>query len=167
MHVDTAQHMVLDGKSGVSSPKSPTHRSAETVDQRRHSLRESLKVAPTHSRLDTLTYDTIRKLHVGVSYSFNDQLEGIAVNNGMEVFHNSAVPILYEQALKYEKGSAITNTGALLCKSGEKTGRSPLDKRIVYEENTKDDIWWGPINIKISEQVFSINREVSHTMRKN
>jgi phosphoenolpyruvate carboxykinase (ATP) len=85
----------------------------------------------------------------------------------MEVFHNSAVPILYEQALKYEKGSAITNTGALLCKSGEKTGRSPLDKRIVYEENTKDDIWWGPINIKISEQVFSINREVSHTMRKN
>jgi phosphoenolpyruvate carboxykinase (ATP) len=139
------------------SPKSPVNKIS--ADARRHSLRESLRVASIHHRLDSLTIDTIKKLHVGVAYSFDDQLTGIGVNNGMEVFHNSSIAILYEQALKHEKGSAITNTGALLCKSGEKTGRSPLDKRIVYEDTTKDDIWWGPINIKISEQVFSINRE--------
>jgi hypothetical protein len=163
MHVDTTRDGPVNG-SRSESPKSPAQRvkdeQSQTRDTRRNSLRESLKVANVHYRLDSLTYDTIKKLHVGVSYSFNDQLEGIAVNNGMEVFHNSAVPILYEQALKHEKGSAITSSGALLCKSGEKTGRSPMDKRIVCENETKDDIWWGPINIKITEQVFSINREV-------
>ena len=37
------------------------------------------------------------------------------------------------QALRYEKGSAILSTGALAALSGAKTGRSPLDKRVVLE----------------------------------
>eukprot|EP00438_Fugacium_kawagutii_P027368 Skav223185 [mRNA] locus=scaffold2044:303182:304908:+ [translate_table: standard] len=37
------------------------------------------------------------------------------------------------QALRYEKGSAILSTGALAAFSGAKTGRSPLDKRVVLE----------------------------------
>ena len=37
------------------------------------------------------------------------------------------------QALRYEKGSAILSTGALAAFSGAKTGRSPLDKRVVEE----------------------------------
>ena len=43
--------------------------------------------------------------------------------------------------------------------SGEKTGRSPADKRIVEEESSQDDVWWGPVNIKLDEHVFMINRE--------
>ncbi|MCO5610610.1 hypothetical protein L7F22_064849 [Adiantum nelumboides] len=43
--------------------------------------------------------------------------------------------------------------------SGKKTGRSPKDKRIVYEETSKDDVWWGPVNIKMDEHTFEINRE--------
>ncbi len=34
--------------------------------------------------------------------------------------------------------------------SGEKTGRSPKDKRIVKDVSTEHDIWWGDINIPIS-----------------
>lgn len=41
----------------------------------------------------------------------------------------------------YETGSAITSSGALTAYSGKKTGRSPLDKRIVEEESSKDNIW--------------------------
>ena len=37
------------------------------------------------------------------------------------------------KALRYEKGSAILSTGALAAFSGAKTGRSPLDKRVVLE----------------------------------
>ena len=50
---------------------------------------------------------------------------------------------LYEQAIKYEKGSFITSTGALATLSGAKTGRSPRDKRVVKEELSQDDLWWG------------------------
>lgn len=50
---------------------------------------------------------------------------------------------LYEQAIKYEKGSFITSTGALATLSGAKTGRSPRDKRVVRDETTEDDLWWG------------------------
>ncbi|KAM9882352.1 hypothetical protein VDGE_07446 [Verticillium dahliae] len=59
---------------------------------------------------------------------------------------NASVPALYEDALVYETGSAITSSGALTAYSGKKTGRSPLDKRIVEEPSSKDDIWWGPVN---------------------
>ena len=34
--------------------------------------------------------------------------------------------------------------------SGAKTGRSPLDKRVVEEQSTKDDVWWGAVNIPVS-----------------
>ena len=50
---------------------------------------------------------------------------------------------LYEQAIKFEKGSFITSTGALATLSGAKTGRSPKDKRVVKEETSQDDLWWG------------------------
>ena len=53
----------------------------------------------------------------------------------------------------YETGSAITSTGALTAYSGAKTGRSPLDKRIVKEEGSENDVWWGPVNKPMSPQV--------------
>jgi len=53
---------------------------------------------------------------------------------------NAPVAQLYEDAIKNE-GAAISSTGALINFSGKKTGRSPKDKRIVYEETSKDDIW--------------------------
>lgn len=56
---------------------------------------------------------------------------------------NPSVAALYEDALVYETGSAITSTGALTAYSGAKTGRSPLDKRIVKEPSSEKEIWWG------------------------
>merc|ERR1711939_612550 len=32
------------------------------------------------------------------------------------------------------------------------------DEGIVYEETSKDDIWWGTVNIKMDEHTFEINR---------
>jgi ATP-dependent phosphoenolpyruvate carboxykinase len=64
---------------------------------------------------------------------------------------NAPVAELYEDAVRYE-GAIISSSGALINFSGKKTGRSPKDKRIVYEETSKDDIWWGPVNIKMDER---------------
>ena len=66
---------------------------------------------------------------------------------------NPSVSALYEDALVYETGSAITSSGALTAYSGSKTGRSPLDKRVVKEESSEKDVWWGPVNKPMSPEV--------------
>jgi phosphoenolpyruvate carboxykinase (ATP) len=75
------------------------------------------------------------------------------------VIRNPSPAKLYELALHFEEGSAISSTGALIAMSGAKTGRSPKDKRIVREPGSADNIWWGPVNIELSEESFLINRE--------
>ena len=75
------------------------------------------------------------------------------------ILRNYSVPELYEIALRDEKGTAISNAGSLLVYSGEKTGRSPKDKRVVRHENSENNIDWGDINIELDEHVFMINRE--------
>jgi hypothetical protein len=72
------------------------------------------------------------------------------------IIANPSVAALYEDALVYETGTAITATGALTAYSGAKTGRSPLDKRIVKEPQTENEVWWGPVNKPMTEDVSSI-----------
>jgi ATP-dependent phosphoenolpyruvate carboxykinase len=43
--------------------------------------------------------------------------------------------------------TTITDTGALSCSSGLRTGRSPKDKRVVLDETTKDVIIKEALNI--------------------
>nr|POE75477.1 phosphoenolpyruvate carboxykinase (atp) [Quercus suber] len=69
------------------------------------------------------------------------------------IIANPSVPSLYEDALVYETGSAVTSTGALSAYSGTKTGRSPSDKRIVKEESSENEIWWGPVNKSMTPDV--------------
>lgn len=66
---------------------------------------------------------------------------------------NAPVSQLYEDAIRNE-GAIMAASGALINFSGKKTGRSPKDKRIVYEETSRDDVWWGPVNIKMDERAY-------------
>ncbi|KAI9634076.1 putative phosphoenolpyruvate carboxykinase [Dioszegia hungarica] len=76
----------------------------------------------------------------------------------IHIRRNAPVASLYEEAIMNE-GAVISSNGALINFSGKKTGRSPKDKRIVFEDSSKDEIWWGPVNIKMDEHTFEINRE--------
>eukprot|EP00475_Leptophrys_vorax_P006260 TRINITY_DN1384_c0_g1_i1.p1 TRINITY_DN1384_c0_g1~~TRINITY_DN1384_c0_g1_i1.p1 ORF type:complete len:553 (-),score=74.23 TRINITY_DN1384_c0_g1_i1:436-2094(-) len=78
-----------------------------------------------------------------------------------EVLHNLSVAELYEQAIHHEEGNFILSTGALATLSGQKTGRSPKDKRVVKEVDHADDIWWGAgsPNMEMDEYTFMVNRE--------
>lgn len=81
---------------------------------------------------------------------------------------NPSAAALYEDALVYETGSAITASGALSAYSGAKTGRSPSDKRIVDEDSSNKEIWWGPVNKKMSPEVlppFPFLHTFSHAPR--
>lgn len=75
------------------------------------------------------------------------------------VLRNVPPARLYEYGLRNEAGTAISSTGALVALSGEKTGRSPKDKRIVSEPGSRDEVWWGPVNIQMEEHVFRVNRQ--------
>ncbi|MEQ9406833.1 MAG: phosphoenolpyruvate carboxykinase (ATP) [Fuerstiella sp.] len=81
---------------------------------------------------------------------------GITVS---EIHCNPDPASLYEHAIRYESGTSISNAGCLIAYSGEKTGRSPLDKRVVRHPSSEKDVWWGPVNFPLDELTFSINRE--------
>ena len=75
------------------------------------------------------------------------------------ILRNADPSKLYEEAIRFEPGTTISDTGALIAYSGEKTGRSPQDKRLVKNDASADDIWWGPVNFPLDEVTFAINRE--------
>ena len=78
----------------------------------------------------------------------------------VQTIHRNLSPAnLVLHSLKKEKGSVLSDKGALIVYSGEKTGRSPKDKRIVKHPDSQRDIWWGDVNVALDEEVFMINRE--------
>lgn len=85
---------------------------------------------------------------------FNLSQHDIHVEN---IIRNPAPGRFYEDAIKYDAGSAIADNGALVVRSGKRTGRSPADKRVVKTEGLSDDIWWGDINIPLDEHTYKIN----------
>jgi phosphoenolpyruvate carboxykinase (ATP) len=94
----------------------------------------------------------------------------------LHIRRNASIAQLYEDAVANE-GAVIGAEGALIVSplstppgrllvtnrqsyfisqnfSGKKTGRSPRDRRIVCEETSRDDIWWGSVNIKMDERLY-------------
>ncbi|MCR9201590.1 MAG: phosphoenolpyruvate carboxykinase (ATP) [Planctomycetaceae bacterium] len=79
--------------------------------------------------------------------------------NVTDICRNLDPPSLYEEAIRHEAGTSISDAGCLIAYSGEKTGRSPNDKRVVRHHASENDVWWGPVNFPLDELTFSINRE--------
>jgi phosphoenolpyruvate carboxykinase (ATP) len=79
---------------------------------------------------------------------------------GYVVVRNPSVAELYTVAIPQARYHLASN-GALIAYSAPKTGRSPKDKRIVEEETTKEDIWWGDVNRPLSESSFQLNKQTA------
>jgi len=112
-----------------------------------------MKLVPCARHKTSFAANDARSLNMD---GFHLRQHGITVAT---VFRNCSPASLYEEAIRHEKLAAISDTGALLAYSGEKTGRSPKDKRIVRHEDSERDIWWGPVNFPFEERSFMVNRE--------
>ena len=68
------------------------------------------------------------------------------IHGTTEILHNPSYEVLFEEEMKpeltgYEKGQ-LTELDAVNVMTGIYTGRSPKDKFIVMDENSKDTVWW-------------------------
>ncbi len=69
------------------------------------------------------------------------------INGATEIIYNPSYEFLFEEETKesltgYEKGQ-VSELGAVNVMTGIFTGRSPKDKYIVVDDNSKDTVWWN------------------------
>lgn len=74
---------------------------------------------------------------------------------------------LVQEALQNGEGT-LAESGALAIDTGKFTGRSPKDRFIVFDEVTRDTVWWGDVNFKFEPAKFDLllNKLTSHVNRK-
>ncbi|KAI8359258.1 phosphoenolpyruvate carboxykinase [ATP] [Mortierella sp. GBAus27b] len=149
LQVEQLLHPKSGSSSGVASSASSIH-SVSSGSHHHHHHHNSHYPQQSHPGAHHKAY------HPDPEALYHDT--GIDYNHVL-MNRNASVAKLYEDALRYEDGSIISSAGALVTSSGKKTGRSPKDKRIVDEPSTVEDIWWGPVNTKLSEHAFLINHE--------
>ena len=75
-----------------------------------------------------------------------EDLAKYGITGTTEVIYNPSYEQLFEEETKpelsgYDKG-VVTELGAVNVMTGVYTGRSPKDKFIVMDENSKNTVWW-------------------------
>ncbi len=93
-----------------------------------------------------------------------------------EVVYNPSYETLFEEETKegltgFDKGQ-LTELGAVNVMTGVYTGRSPKDKFIVMDENSKDTVWWTSEEYKndnkpCSEQSWAVLKEIAQKELSN
>lgn len=93
------------------------------------------------------------------------QLEQIGIINPTKIYHN----LSYDELYQHETNPNLTGfdrcfytkNGALSVDTGIFTGRSPKDKYVVLDEETKNNVWWadpqkkGSDNKPISKEIWN------------
>ena len=78
---------------------------------------------------------------------YNIDLAKYGIKGTTEVLYNPTYEVLYNEETKpglegYDKGQ-VTELGAINVMTGVFTGRSPKDKYIVMDANSKNTVWWN------------------------
>ncbi len=91
-------------------------------------------------------------------------LKHYGITGTAEIIHNPSYEALYEAEIDptltgYEKGQ-VSELGAVNVMTGIYTGRSPKDKFIVMDENSRNTVWWTSDEFKndnhpMSEEVWA------------
>ena len=100
----------------------------------------------------------------------NIDLTKYGIVGSTEIVHNPSFEVLFEEETKadltgYEVGQ-VTELGAVNVMTGIYTGRSPKDKYIVMDENSKDTVWWTTDEYKndnhpMSESTWAVCKDLA------
>ena len=97
-------------------------------------------------------------------------LSKYGITGTTEIIHNPSYEALFEAEMDpsltgYEKGQ-LTELNTVNVMTGVYTGRSPSDKYIVMDENSKDTVWWTSPEFKndnhpMSEEVWAAVKDLA------
>ena len=97
-------------------------------------------------------------------------LSKYGITGTTEIVHNPSYEELFAEETKpelegFEKGQ-VSELGAVNVMTGIYTGRSPADKFIVMDENSKDTVWWTSAEFKndnhpCSEDTWKVLKELA------
>jgi ATP-dependent phosphoenolpyruvate carboxykinase len=122
----------------------------------------NLKISDKNHMLGKRLYAANRMFST-LTKECSQHLKSLGIIDTIEKVHNPTVAELYEYALSNDhlescdhsiRRTSISDTGALSCSSGSRTGRSPKDKRIVIDDSTRELIHWGKVNIPLEPHSF-------------
>ena len=100
----------------------------------------------------------------------NIDLAKYGITGVTEIVHNPSYEVLFAEETKPElEGFEVgqeTELGAVNVMTGIYTGRSPKDKYIVMDENSKDTVWWTTDEYKndnhpMSEEVWATVKDIA------
>lgn len=101
------------------------------------------------------------------------QLAQLGITNPQKIYHNLSYDELYQHEINpnltgFDKAYQ-TKSGALSVDTGIFTGRSPKDKYIVMDDETRDNVWWAgegrkgsdnkPINMEIWNHLKGLSQK--------
>ncbi|MDF2187557.1 phosphoenolpyruvate carboxykinase (ATP) [Paraflavitalea sp. CAU 1676] len=97
-----------------------------------------------------------------------DQLTRIGLRQNHTLHYQLTPEELVQDTLRLNEG-ILNDTGALVIRTGEFTGRSPKDKFTVKDEITADTVHWNEFNIALDEKYFHIihKKIVDHLNSRN
>jgi len=80
-------------------------------------------------------------------------LEHHGLNHEHEVYWGLPAPALVEHIARRAEGQ-ISDSGAIVVRTGAHTGRAPKDKFVVREGSSTEQVWWGNVNQPLEPDRF-------------
>jgi len=80
-------------------------------------------------------------------------IDNNGINNVLKEHWNHNTPMLYEDIISRREGHMV-HLGPIVVRTGLHTGRAAKDKFIVKEPETQDKVWWGKVNVPVTQKVF-------------
>jgi phosphoenolpyruvate carboxykinase (ATP) len=98
----------------------------------------------------------------------NASITNLGLDKVAKAYWNLTPAELVEETINRKQG-VLCDNGGLAIDTGEFTGRSPKDKFCVYDDITKDTVWWGDVNIKYDASKFDAlyNKVIAYLNRKD
>ncbi len=98
--------------------------------------------------------DSVAKSKAVPDPALSESLAALGLRNPGRVHRNLAPAALAEAAVRRGEGQLAAN-GALVVRTGRRTGRSPQDRYIVAEPAMEKEVWWGPVNRPLPVESFA------------